>query len=360
LIIHRFVNRGVAMMKLTLAAGIVAGTLLASAAGPLALAQTAPATTNIRATLDIIRYGGNAPFDDAEAKGYFAQHGFHVTWDPSKGSQDAVVRVASGVASVGVADVSTLIDFAGNHPDKSPKVVFIIMDHSPQVIISMSKSNIRKPSDLIGRTLASAQTDGASKMFPAFLKLNKVDMAQVKRDIVDIRLRDPMLARGTTEGIIGYDYTAVFNLKALDVKTEDLSLLYYADHGLDLYGQAVIVAPDFLAREPETVKNLVRGIAKAWVDAVADPAPAIKTVAALEPTTRVELETARLKWLIDHEVVTPNTRKNGLGAYDPARMQFNIDMVSQGLNLPVKPKVADVYDDRFMPPFEDRRLPKGS
>ncbi len=341
------------MWGLRIVSGLVAAALISGTAA----AQTAGQTT-IRATLDIIRYGGNAPFDDAEARGYFAQHGFHVVWDPSKGSQDAVVRVASGVASVGVADVSTLIDFAGNHPEKAPKVVFVVMDRSPQVIISLKKSGFQRPADLVGHVLASAQTDGASKMFPAFMKLNGLAESQVRRNIVDIRLRDPMLARGTADGIIGYDYTAVFNLKALDLPAENLSLMYYADHGLDLYGQSVIVARDLLDRDPGLVKDLVRGIARAWLDAIADPEPAIKTVAALEPTTRVDLEIARLKWLIEHEVVTPNTRRNGLGAYDPKRMQMNIDMVSDGLNVQVKPKLEDIFDNRFIPPLAERRLPE--
>jgi NitT/TauT family transport system substrate-binding protein len=343
------------MRNFTLVAGLGAALICGVGLGT-AQAQTAGQPT-IRATLDIIRYGGNAPFDDAEAKGYFAQHGFHVRWDPSKGSQDAVIRVASGVANLGVADVSTLIDFAANNPEKAPKLVFVIMDRSPQVIISLKKSGFKRPADLVGHTLASAQTDGASKMFPAFMKANGLSESQVNRNIVDIRLRDPMLARGTAEAIIGYDYTAVFNLKALDVPTENISLMYYADHGLDLYGQGVIVARDFLEREPETVKNFVRGVARAWVDAIVDPEPAIKTVAALEPTTRVDLEIARLKWLIEHEVVTPNTRKNGLGAYDPKRMQMNIDVVSAGLNVQTKPKLSDIFDDRFIPPLAERRLP---
>lgn len=340
-----------------LAATLAVAAGLGMALGGNAQAQSPAPKTTVRGSLDIIRYGGNAPCDDAEAKGYFGQYGLHVTWDTAKGSQDAITRVASGVVDVGIADVSTLIDFAGTHPEKTPKVVFILLDRSPQVIISMKKSSFRRPADLAGHVMASAQTDGASKMFPVFLKLNGLTEAQVPRSIVDIRLRDPMLARGTAEGIIGYDYTGVFNLKGLDVATDDLSLMYYADYGLNLYGQSVIVSKDFLEREPGHVKNLVRALAHAWLDAVADPAPAIKTIAAMEPTTRVDLETARLKWLIDHEVMTDNTRKNGLGAYDPQRMQFNIDMVSEGLNLPTKPKLADIYDDRFLPPFEDRKLP---
>jgi NitT/TauT family transport system substrate-binding protein len=339
----------------TVAAALSVGMAICAAGGGPVRAETPPKT--VHATLDIIRYGGNAPCDYAEQKGYFAKYGFHVSWDTAKGSQDAVVRVASGVADIGIADVSTLIDFAGSHPDKAPKVVFIIMDRSPQVIISLKKSNFHRPADLVGHVLASAQTDGASKMFPAFMKINGVAESQVKRNIVDIRLRDPMLARGEADGIIGYDYTAVFNLRGLGVPADDISLLYYADFGLDLYGQSVIVNKDFLAANPQVVKDIVSALARAWLEAVKDPAPAIKAVAALEPTTRVDLETARLKWLIDHEVVTPNTRKNGIGAYDAMRMQMNIDRVAEGLNLPAKPKLNDIYDARFLPPLPERRLP---
>ncbi|MBV8538767.1 MAG: ABC transporter substrate-binding protein [Alphaproteobacteria bacterium] len=326
------------------------------------VAWTAPSVraespTAVRATLDLIRYGGNAPCDYAEAKGYFAKYGFHVTWDPAKGSQDAVVRVASGVASVGLVDVSTLVDFASDHPDKAPKIVLVVQDRSPQVIISLKKSSIRQPADLVGRVLSSAQTDAASKMFPAFMKINGLSESQVKRNIVDIRLRDPMLARGEADGIIGFDYTAVFNLRGLGVPADDISVLYYADFGLDLYGQSVVVNRDFLAENPETVKHLVSGLVRAWAEAVRDPVPAIQAIAALEPTTRVDLESARLKWLIDHEVVTPNTQKNGIGADDPARMQRNIDSVAAGLNLANKPKLGDIYDSRFLPPVAERQLP---
>jgi NitT/TauT family transport system substrate-binding protein len=337
-----------------LAAALSVGVVVCGAGGQRAQAA---GPTEVRGTLDIIRYGGNAPCDYAEQQGYFAQHGFHMTWDPAKGSQDAAVRVASGVASVGLVDVSTLVDFASSHPDKAPKIVFIVQDRSPQAIMSLKKSNFKKPADLVGHVLASAQTDAASKIFPAFLKINGLKESDVKRNIVDIRLRDPMLARGEADAIIGFDYTSVFNLRGLGVPPDDISVMYYADFGLDQYGQSVVVNRDFLAANPQTVKYIVSGLARAWVDAVKDPLPAIKAVAKLEPTTRVDLETQRLKWLVDHEIVTPNTEKNGIGAYDPKRMQANIDVVAAGLNLTYKPKISDVYDGRFLPPLAERRLP---
>jgi NitT/TauT family transport system substrate-binding protein len=347
------------MVGSRVAAALVIALMSCIAGAGQGRAQAPAKTVDLRGTLDIIRYGGNAPFDDAVAKGYFTKYGLNVSFDTAKGSQDAIARMASGVYDVGYADVSTLIDFAAGHPAQTPKAVFIVMDHSPQVIITLKKSNIRVPADLVGHTLASAETDGASKMFPAFLKANHLTTEQVRRNIVDIRLRDPMLIRGSADGIIGYDYTSVFNLKGLGVPTDELSFIYYADHGLDLYGQAVIVSQALLQRDPETVRKFVRAVSHAWVDAVADQAPAIKAVAAIDATVRTELETERLKWVIDHEVVTPNTRKHGIGYFDAARFQRNIDAVTAGLSLPKKLTITDVYDDRFQPPPEDRMLPPG-
>lgn len=335
----------------------VALALMALALVATAGAQSPGKPVELRGTLDIIRYGGNAPLQDAVAKGYFAESGLTVTWDPAKGSQDAIARVATGTYDVGYADLGTLIEFASGHPAETPRAVFIVMDRSPQVVLGRQQAAIHKPADLIGKTLASAPTDAASKLFPAFLKANGIAESQVNRQIVDIRLRDPMLARGSVDGIIGFDYTAVFNLKGLGVPSDTLTVLYYADYGLDLYGQAMIVSQALLARDPAAVKGFVLAVARAWRDAVRDPAPAIAAVAAVDPTNRVDLETERLKWLIDHEVSTPASRKDGIGAYDPGRLQRNIDIVTEGLGLARKPAIAEVYDDRFLPPLSARAIP---
>jgi NitT/TauT family transport system substrate-binding protein len=344
-------------MRRTFFAALIAGVVACACIGGQGSAQTPGATVNLRGTLDFVRYGGNAPFTHAQQGGYLAKYGISIVWDAAKGSQDAVVRMASGVYDVGVVDVSTLVDFIGSYPDNAPKAVMIIMDRSPQVVISRKSSGIAKPADLVGRPVGSAQTDGASKMFPAFLRANGLMEAQVQRQLVDVRVRDQMLARGTVDAVIGFDYTTVFNLKGLGMAVEDLAFLYYADHGLDQFGQALVVTRELLRRDPEMVKKIVLAVARAWIDAVVDPFPAVKSVAALDPIIVVDLEAARLKWLIDHEVVTPNTRRNGLGAYDPARMQTNIDVVSAGLSLPRKPAIAEVYDDRFLPPLSERTLP---
>ncbi len=54
--------------------------------------------------------------------------------------------------------------------------------------------------------------------------------------------------------------------------------------------------------------------------------------------------------------VTAETRANGIGAYNPARMQETIDEVVNGLSLTRKPAIVDIYDDRFLPPLDQRAI----
>jgi NitT/TauT family transport system substrate-binding protein len=339
------------LSPLTLLAALALGLVL-----PVAADAQPAKTVKVRASLDFIRYGSNAPYDYAAAKGYFAQYGIDVSFDASKGSQDSITRVASGAYDFGVADFPTLVQFAAMHPD-GPKAVVVIIDLSPLSIVSRKSANIRKPADLAGKTLASAETEAGSRLFPAFMKANKLSDTVVKREIVDVRLRDAMLLRGGVDGVIGNNYTVLFNLKGLGVNPDDLVFLNYAEHGLGLYGQGVIASKAMLDNDPETVKNFVRAAVHGWRDSVADTHPAIDAIAKIDQLTKVDLENERLRWFIDHTVITANTKKNGIGGYDAARLKQNIEIVSAGLALPRTPALSEVFDDRFIPPAAERSLP---
>ncbi|MEJ0069608.1 MAG: hypothetical protein WDO24_13720 [Pseudomonadota bacterium] len=75
-------------------------------------------------------------------------------------------------------------------------------------------------------------------------------------------------------------------------------------------------------------------VARGWVDAVADPALAIQAVAKLDPLTPIELELKRLRYVIEHHIVTPATRAGGLGAFDRAKLERTIALIAEGFELP--------------------------
>ncbi len=342
--------------RLALAALVTLATAIAAATSPAFAADPPRPTVKLRGTLDFIRYGSSAPSDHAVAKGYFAQYGLDVRFDASRGSQDALVRIASGAYDVGTADIPTLIQFIAQNPAQAPRAVLLVLDRSPLAVTTLRKNGITRPADLVGRNVAIGTTDGGSRLFPAMLRLNGVDPDRINSKVVDVRVRDSLFLRGDVDAFVGNDYTVLFNMKGMKVNPDTLSFMRYADHGLDLYGQAVVVSRSLIERDPTTVRNYVRAMARAWRDAIQRPQEVVQTVVDMDGTLDLALETERLRYEVAGSILTPYVRRNGLGAYDPARMQRVIDLVSKGLELPRTPAPAEVYDERFLPPYEERSI----
>src|SRR5690606_25406957 len=103
---------------------------------------------------------------------------------------------------------------------------------------------------------------GAWAQFPAFATANDLDMSKIKVEPVGFPTREPMLAEGKVDAITAFSFSAYLNLVRLGVPHDDISIILMADHGLSLYGNAVIVNTDFAAENPDKVTGFIRAIAK--------------------------------------------------------------------------------------------------
>src|ERR1700720_4929763 len=234
---------------------------------------SAQAPSKVSVTLNFAADGGAAGFYHALERGYFRELGLDVTIEPSKGSADAITRTASQASKMGVGDISTLVEFTSRHPEIAPKAVFILHNRSPQAVISLKASGIAKLTDLYGRILGQGPADAASRMFPALAHKAGLDLTRIELRQFSPQLRDSMLLTKQVDAVTGFDSTVVLNLKANGVAVDEVAIIYYADQGLDVYGNAILANPAFLAANPDAVKAFVRAAARGWRDAIADPKP---------------------------------------------------------------------------------------
>lgn len=333
---------------------LLAGAAAASLCSPrLALGKS---LDSIKMSLEFRIYGGNAPMFLAAEDGIYEKNGLDVTPEGSAGSDDCIRRVAAGTHPFGLADATTLISFAASNPDAAPKLVLPIFDRFSAVILSLKNKPVKSLKDLSKITLGTGTSDAGSKIFPALLALNKIDPASIKRMTVDVKLRDAMLMAGKVDAVIAFDYTAIFNLIGNGVKLEDINLLYFSDFGFDFIGNSLIVNPDVLKKNPDLVKRVAAATAEAWVAASKHRDEAIASVTKREKLLNAKVERARMDWVIDKHVRTENVKKNGLGSVDISRMQRAIALIKDGFNLATVPSVDQIYDARFMPPIEDRKI----
>ncbi|HSA90376.1 MAG TPA: ABC transporter substrate-binding protein [Burkholderiales bacterium] len=310
--------------------------------------------TAIRFALDWRFEGPAAPYFVAIDKGYYRAEGLAVSIDPGAGSVEGINRVASGAYEMGFADINSLVKYRDNPRNLPVKAVMMVYDTPAFSIVALRKSGIAKPKDLEGKVLGAPAPDGAYAQWPIFVQANKIDASKVKIENIGFPVREPMLAQGKVDAITGFWFSSYMNLKANGVKDDDIVVLHMRDYGVDLYGNVIIANPDFMRFSPKAVAGFVRATIRGIQDTIRSPEAAIDSLLKRNPIAKREVELERLKLSLAKNFVTPDVRKNGLGAVDMKRLERSIDQIGLTFQYTHKPKAADIFTAQYLPPREQR------
>ncbi len=323
----------------------------------LFVASAAHAETSIKFANDWKWEGPAAPLLLAWDTGLYSAEGLDVQMDTGKGSLDAIPRVASGTYEMGNADINSLIKFRDKNPDLPVKAIFMIYNAPPFAIVGRKSLGVNTPKDLEGKILGAPAPDGAYAQWNAFVKANGIDASQVTIENVGFPVREPMLAQGKVDAITGYAFSSFINLKANGVPEDDISVLLMREHGLDLYGNVILVNPQFAEEHPEAVKGFLRATIKGFQATIADPASAVKHVINHNDVAREEVELERLMMALNQNIVTDEVQANGLGGVVIERLQRSIDQIADTYEFENRPAVYDVFDSSFLPDPSERMVP---
>ena len=333
------------------------GLITALAAGVALTATSAIAQTTIKYSNDWKWEGPAAPMLMALDKGWYSEAGLDVSMDTGKGSREAIPRVASGTYQMGSADINSLIKFRDKNPDLKLTAVMVIYNAPPFAIIGRKSLGVMGPKDLEGKTLGAPAPDGAYAQWDAFVKANNIDASKVKIENVGFPVREPMLAQGKVDAITGFSFSSYINLKSKGVGEEDISLILMRDYGLDLYGNVLIVNPDFAKSNPDAVKAFVKATIRGYQETAKNPAAAVKHVLNHNDVAREAVELERLEMALAQNIITDEVKANGFGGADMARLERSMDQIADTYTFSNRPKGGDVFDPSFLPAKADRMIP---
>lgn len=323
-----------------LACGLACGVLAAAAAH---------AETDVAFALDWKFEGPAAPYFAAIDQGYFEAEGLAVEITAGQGSLDAIPKVATGAFPIGFADINSLIKFLDRNPDAPVTAVMMVYDKPPFAIVGRKSLGVETPKDLEGRVLGAPPPDGAWAQFPIFAAENALDVDAVTVEPVGFPTREPMLAEGDVAAVTGFSFSSYLNLVRLGVPEDDISTILMADHGVDLYGNAVIVNTDYAAENPEVVRGFIEATGKGWAYAIANPASAIESLVARNPAADAALEERRLQLAVDANVMTDYVAANGMGGIDAERFANSLEQIKLTYEFENEPDASLYFTDAYLP-----------
>jgi NitT/TauT family transport system substrate-binding protein len=330
------------------------GGLAAAALAVAVLSSARAAAPEVRLVLDFAFQGQQSPFLLAADAGLFAQAGVSVQVDRGYGSGDAIAKVASGAYDMAFADIGALIQF--NAKQGAVKVISVLQvyDVAPMCVFALAKSGIRAPRDLAGRKIAAPPGSASRVIFPVLAAANGVALDTIAWIDVTAQLRETLLARGQVDAAVAL-ISDLPGVRRLGVADDDLVVLRYPEHGVDIYGHAILTTPEFAAAHGEQVRRALAGIAAGFRATVADPVRSIAVLQKRDPLTDPAMERERLDLVVREAILTERVRRDGLGALERARLDRTIATITQAFGVPAI-DADQLYRADFLPPPEARRL----
>ena len=312
-------------------------------------ATAATAETDVPFALDWKFEGPSAAYFAAIDNGHFAAEGLNVTIEAGSGSVQTIPKIATGAFPMGFGDINSVIKFLDQNPGAPVTAVMMVYDKAPFAIVGRKSLGVSAPADLEGKILGAPPPDGAWAQWPVFVSETGIDASTVTVEPVGFPTREPMLAEGNVAAITGFSFSSVVNLKRLGVPAEDVTNILMADHGLELYSNAVLVNTEWAAENGDTVEAFLRAVAKGWQDVITDPAGGIESLIERNPAADPALEQERLQMAIDQNVVTDWVSANGMGAIDPARLDAALAQLAQTYEFQNEPDASLYFTDAYLP-----------
>jgi len=332
-------------------AAVIATALFATA--PLVSAQGA----KIKFTLDWKIQGVHAWYYWAQDKGYFKDEKLDVTIDQGEGSAATVMRIMSGSYQAGFGDINAIIQNAATKPGEAPVMVYMLYNRAPFALITKTDSAVKSLKDVEGKTLGSPAGAAAFKVFTALAKKNGIDEKKVTWLNMAPNLQEQMLLQGQVAASAVFSATSYMNLVAQRVDPDkDIRWFHYADYGLDLYSNGVMVAPQLIKERPQAVAGLVRAVNKAVKDCAAQPDACIDNLAKHEALINKDIEKRRMVYTMKNLVLTPEAAELGVGDVKDDRLARSIGQIHESYGLPRIPVPSEVFNRSFLPPKTERMV----
>ena len=228
--------------------------------------STSPATTSGRTALRFqSSWENDAEFMGyylAVDKGYYKDAGLDVTYTSGGPAVIPESTLLAGTADIALTSPDTTIA-AITGQDAPFVIIGAQYQQNPLGVVSLTKSGITGPKDLIGKTVAVP--DVSRLAFDAMLTINKIDPKTVK--VVPYAYDPTPLVKGEVDATVDFVTNVPFSIEQLGAKASSFT---FFGAGFKIPTDTVVVTKDFLAKNKPALKAWLQASVKGWTENFVD------------------------------------------------------------------------------------------
>jgi NitT/TauT family transport system substrate-binding protein len=259
-------------MSFGLLRSLIATTVLALTA------QSAFAQDNVSLRLNWQLLGFHAPFYLGVERGFYKDVGINLTINEGRGGAVTAQAVGAKSDQFGIVDGgTTIVSAVRGIPIRT---VMSLMNSGIFAVVARADANINAAKDLEGKAIAVTAGDALTQLWPAVVKVNKLDSSKIRLVNVDPAGKVIATLEKRTDALLGSIDAQSFQIEAKGVKT---SMLSYDDLGVRLVGLTVVAHEDTIKSNPELIRRFVRATRRAFEAAIADPQAAVRAAVKVKP-----------------------------------------------------------------------------
>jgi NitT/TauT family transport system substrate-binding protein len=317
------------------------------------ISSSAMAADKLNLTVDWVIYAPHTYFISAKKLGYYKKAGLDVTINRGFGSTDTIKKVGVGQADFGQADTGSLI--VARTKGIKVKELGVTYARAPYELACLKKKGITKAKDIEGKIMGTNQGTSVYTLFPAFARAAGVDQSKVKWAFIQPSAIIPSLVSGKIDCAFVYANNrpiAVNNVRKAG--GGEVSVLAYADHGVDIYANGIITQDERIAKNPDQVRKFVEASFKgvAWV--VENPKKGLDNIMEHSPSLNRQNNKEGLVVTLDL-LLTKEAKEKGIGFMSREKVKRTRDITSKYMKLKQTVPVDDIYTMKFLPKLFPKR-----
>lgn len=211
-----------------------------------------------------VEYAG---FYAALENGYYAEENLNVNLTAGGPEINPIDEVQTGKAQFGITSGDSIIIAKTNQ--QNFVALATIFKENPLAITSLTKDNIEKPADLVGKTIGVYSLDLSNFFDLPFLAL--LSRTGLERDSMNYALIEDF--QGANEIKAG-NMDAMSGMFATDQQVmaqgagDELNFIYYKDYGYDVYINTIFTTETFKNDNPDLIRRFIKATMKGYQNAL--------------------------------------------------------------------------------------------